>query len=61
MYVLRGRHPAADASWRNAGLELDGSDLMNSFIGQQVSLATHCNGVGELAGRFAAACGLSDS
>ena len=43
MYVLRGRRPTADASWRDAGLEPDGSHVMNSFVGQQVSLATHCN------------------
>ncbi|EID15818.1 hypothetical protein MXEN_06383 [Mycobacterium xenopi RIVM700367] len=58
MYVLRGKRPIRDLSWREAGLELEGSDLTNSFIGCDVSLKEHCEGVGELARRFSAACGL---
>lgn len=58
MYVLRGKRPMRDVTWREAGLEFDGGDLTNSFIGRAVPLEAHCNGVGELASRFAAACGL---
>jgi hypothetical protein len=58
MYVLRGRRPVADESWRNVGLEFDGGDLTNSFIGRAVELTSHCDGVGALAGQFAASCGL---
>ncbi len=58
MYVLRGRRPVADVSWRNVGLEFDGGDLTNSFIGRAVELTSHCDGVGALAGQFAASCGL---
>nr|VTP00247.1 CRISPR-associated nuclease/helicase Cas3 [Mycobacterium riyadhense] len=60
MYVLRGKRPARDLSWREAGLEFDGGDLTNSFIGHAVPLEAHCNGVGELASQFAAACGVPD-
>lgn len=60
MYVLRGKRPTRDLSWRESGLEFDGGDLTNSFIGHAVPLEAHCNGVGELASRFAAACGVPD-
>ncbi|WP_082274598.1 type I-G CRISPR-associated helicase/endonuclease Cas3g [Mycobacterium innocens] len=60
MYALRGKRPARDLSWRESGLEFDGTDLTNSFIGHAVPLEAHCNGVGELASRFAAACGVPD-
>ena len=56
MYVLRGRRPLADVSWRNVGLEFDGGDLTNSFIGRAVELTSHCDGVGALAGQFATSC-----
>jgi CRISPR-associated endonuclease/helicase Cas3 len=58
MYVLRGRRPVRDSSWRESGLEFEGTDVTNSFIGCRVSLEAHCEGVGRLAHRFAAACGL---
>lgn len=60
IYVLRGKRPVRDLSWRETGLEFDGGDLTNSFIGHAVPLEAHCNGVGELASRFAAACGVPD-
>jgi CRISPR-associated endonuclease/helicase Cas3 len=60
MYVLRGKPPKCDMSWCENGLEFDSEDLTNSFIGRAVPLQTHCEGVGALAGRFAAACDLPD-
>ncbi len=52
------KRAALDAT---AGLDKDGTDEMNSFVGSGVGLRAHCEGVGRLAGAFARRLGLSDA
>lgn len=49
----RGAASTADLDW-----DCDGHDETHSFGGRAVALAPHCEGVGDLAARYATACGL---
>lgn len=59
-FVLVGQRLPAQRSRPSVSevLDTDGTDASHSFGGQQITLFDHCDGVGERAARYAAACGL---